>query len=468
MQASFTVVAPKGFGIRYRPIAITEETQIFHEDKNDRYEWKVSLLKASKDEAFTAADENHFPKLRLAPVKFEIEGYKGDMSSWNTYSQFINLLNVGRDDITPSLKAKAAELTQDCKDDHCKVEKIYSFLQNNTRYVGVQLGIGSWQPIKASDVEAHKYGDCKALTNYMQTMLKSVGIASIYTLVHAGDDVVPIQTDFPDNQFNHVFVCVPLQNDTLWLECTSQNRPINYLGDWTDDRDVLLVTPEGGKIAHTRAYSLNDNLLSTRYNIKLDDTGGAQLESSIFYKGILFDKVSNLEDKSKDEQKKWLLEKIELPGFDVQSFDFQFMKSSVPSAREKYSLKMEKYGSKSGKRIFFQPNALNRFKLPDFGDSARLYKVQAGKFDYAATDTALFQLPANYAVESMPENKEFHSVFGDYKATYEKLADGSIRFIRTRTCLKTIQPKEKYAELKDYMKKIATADAAKIALVSKT
>ena len=60
---------------------------------------------------------------------------------------------------------KVKELVKDLKTVEEKAKKVYEFVQNKTRYIGVQIDIGGWSPITADRVDISGYGDCKGLTN---------------------------------------------------------------------------------------------------------------------------------------------------------------------------------------------------------------------------------------------------------------------------------------------------------------
>ncbi len=55
-------------------------------------------------------------------------------------------------------------------------------MQDKTRYISVQIGIGGWKPMLADDVNKLGYGDCKGLTNYTKALLEAVDVPSYYTL----------------------------------------------------------------------------------------------------------------------------------------------------------------------------------------------------------------------------------------------------------------------------------------------
>lgn len=128
-----------------------------------------------------------------------------------------------------------------------KAKIVYKFVQDKTRYISVQIGIGGWEPIAANQVDKVGYGDCKGLTNYTKALLDAVGITSYFTLVYA-QQKRNIVKDFSSMQGNHAILNIPNNGNDIWLECTSQTISFGFLGDFTDDRDVLVVTPEGGII----------------------------------------------------------------------------------------------------------------------------------------------------------------------------------------------------------------------------
>ena len=77
----------------------------------------------------------------------------------------------------------------------------------------------------ASDVDKLGYGDCKALTNYTKTLLDAVDVESYYTVVYGGKRIRNIDKEFSATEGNHVILCLPNEEDYIWLECTSQKTP---------------------------------------------------------------------------------------------------------------------------------------------------------------------------------------------------------------------------------------------------
>ena len=139
--------------------------------------------------------------------------------------------------------------------------------------MSVQLGIGGWKPYSAAEVHRLKYGDCKGLTNYTSALLEAVGVDSHYSIVYAGRNKKDLPQEFASIAGNHAFLTVPIGDDKIWLECTSQDAPVNYLGRFTDDRYVLEVSKKGGELIKTKKYEDEENKTITRAIIDLQLNG---------------------------------------------------------------------------------------------------------------------------------------------------------------------------------------------------
>ncbi|NJK82774.1 MAG: transglutaminase domain-containing protein [Saprospiraceae bacterium] len=104
-------------------------------------------------------------------------------------------------------------MTEEAKSNKEKIAILYRFLQDNMRYVSVQLGIGGWQTYDAQYVEQNKYGDCKALSNFMKAMLKTLDIPAYTAAVYGDSRGVPLEAeeDFSFPLFNHVIYIFPMK-----------------------------------------------------------------------------------------------------------------------------------------------------------------------------------------------------------------------------------------------------------------
>ncbi|RYF50733.1 MAG: DUF3857 domain-containing protein, partial [Cytophagaceae bacterium] len=187
-QAMFTISLPPGLALRYKevnlptPVALTSLA-----DGGKTYVWKIADRPAVEFEPLSPPAWEQLPIVYTAPIDFDVQDYKGHLTTWKELGQFYHTLNAGRDRIPEELRQRVLELTKNEASTFGKVRKVYKYVQDQTRYISIQLGIGGWQTIEADKVAASKYGDCKALTNYTQALLKAIGVTAYPALVRAGD-----------------------------------------------------------------------------------------------------------------------------------------------------------------------------------------------------------------------------------------------------------------------------------------
>ena len=73
-------------------------------------------------------------------------------------------------------------------------------------------------------------------------------------------------------QMNHAMLCVPMQKDTLWIECTNPRMPLGYRHDNIAGHEVVLVGPNGGQKVRVRPYpdSLRHSVESVEVTLNAD------------------------------------------------------------------------------------------------------------------------------------------------------------------------------------------------------
>ncbi len=469
-KASFEIIIPVNLKFRYKEVNISQKAKISPLPNNTTsYLWELNKIYVTKREKLSPPFIESQMAVITAPNDFEIDGYVGNMNTWQSFGKFINDLNAGRDELPTTTKDQIKNLTKKSVNKFEKIKIIYNYMQSKTRYVNIALGIGGWQPLYANVVDLKGYGDCKALSNYMKSLLKSIDIESYYTLVFAGENAPKVPKDFPSAYFNHATLCVPIDKDTIWLECTSQNQAPGYTSNFTDNRNVMIVTPTGGKLVKTPRHNQNDNLLNRSAQVNIDKDGNALVKSKTIYTGLQQDKghMDHYAESSKDNQKNFLTETIELSHFEIESFNLERKRERIPKVIETLELKINGFGSKSGKRIFIAPNLMNKFEhsLPDNAD--RKSEIVLSAFDFIDVDTVKYILPADYHMEGVDNDIQFKTAFGEYSSTV-KVEQGLMTYIRKLSMKGGRYPKEKYKELQDFFKNISKADKNKIVLVSST
>jgi hypothetical protein len=468
-SATFEVTVPNEMPtLRYKLLNGAGEPTLGQNEKGKRYLWTMSNFKAYANEPFTPSSAYAVPEVLLAPSDFKVEGYTGNMKTWESFGTFLSKLGENRKELSAEKKAFLKDLVAKCEDTPCKVEKIYEHLQSTTRYFSIQLGIGGWQPFAATDVEKRKYSDCKGLSNYMVAMLAAVGVEGQYVIIRAGEDEKTQYEDFPNAHFNHAIACVPMKNDTIWLECTSQSEACGFMGSFTNDRMALLVTSEGGKLAHTPKYDEKVNFTTKTGFVKIGIEGGATTEATILYSGINQGTASHLTEINADTRKKYVYEHLKIDNAIINDMSFTRRKTRIPVVEQKLNLTIEPLASKSGKRLFLPINIFSKWTNVPSSDSTRLFHVQADENGFTEQDSVTFQLPDGYKPETKPNPLSITTPFGSFEMSIIEKSPTELVFYRKLILNNKILPKEKFPELVDFLKNVAKADKGKLILVKTT
>lgn len=463
-NSSYQAVIPNHLKIRHQARNFSIEPKIDTEGNHKTYFWEMKNKPAMTKEPYAPHYREIFPMVIVAPNQFEYDGYKGNMETWESYGQWVHTLTEGRDELPLESINEIKNLVKGIDQPEKKIQVIYEYLQSKTRYISIQLGIGGMQPFEAKEVDKNGYGDCKALSNYTLAMLKAVGIKSYHVSIGAGRGEPSIDPEFPSAYFtNHRILCVPLENDTIWLECTSQNDPFGFIGSFNHDRPVLLITEEGGKVVRTPTYKQSDNTQIREAKVNIDPDGNASVDVTTKYQGLQYENVQYQFLRNEKEQKEILFERLDISNIEIQNFSYAQVKDRIPEAIEKLELKIKNYASASGKRIFIPLNILNKKRKAPKKIRNRKSNVVQG-LAFIDTDKITYEIPGYFKIEHLPEAVNIESDFGTYAVTVTQ-NDNLITYTRTIKIHKKTFPPERYKDLRAFYKKIVKADKMKLVVI---
>ena len=466
-QSRFVVETPVDYKLRYKQFKYAGQPVIVNDGKKITYTWEVKSLQAFDDEDFAPQWEEITTSVFVAPVNFKIEDYTGQMDTWKNLGKFIEQLSIGRDVLPDNTKNDVHALTDNLKANREKAFALYDYLQKNTRYISVQLGVGSWQPFDAGYVAAKKYGDCKALSNYMKSLLKEAGVLGYYVLVNADDDDLHgLWEDFPSPYFNHAVLCIPDGKDTLWFECTSQTETPGFMGSSVGNRKALMIKEDGGYVVNTPSYKTKENLQSRFVTASIDSLGNLEATLVTNYTGIQQEMPHALiHDVNKDFREKYLNEELNLPTYKVDKTNYTEKKDLIPEVQEELHIKAQNYASVSGKRLFVKPNLFNKVGRKYNTDDKRQFDIEY-TYSFHDIDSINIKIPDGYKAEAVPKDLNLNSKFGSYKIEF-KISDNNINVVRDYARSAGRFPPSDYTDFAKFVNDIFKADRSQVVLVKK-
>jgi transglutaminase-like putative cysteine protease len=455
--SSFVFKIPQGMTFKYLKSEglATDSSKV--KDKL-QYKWSCRNVKALEYEPMSTGMRNVMPWVTLAPNQFEYDNSKANIENWANLGSWMYNLSSGMQELPEAAKVKILNLIKDAKTPEEKISILYKHLQANTRYVGVQLGIGGYKPIAAEKVFSVNYGDCKALSNYMKAMLEVAGIKS--NLVVIGNGMPSLNRNFASvNQANHMILCVPLEKDTTWLECTSQYVPLGYIGNDNSDRTVLLVTENGGKLARTPVYNPADNYQKRSARVDLNEEGNADIQIETQYGYAQFEENLRMLIVDPTEQRKSLMNSLSIPNMQIGTLSYLQPDKNAAMLTEKISLKASQLLTKGGDKLFLTLNLLNRQEsaVTTLEDRKTSFAVN---YSFKDEDEIIYTIPKGYKIEFIPKDISIASEFGKYSAKFIA-KDDKLIYTRTKMMVSKKYPPEKYNDFAAFYKKIYQADKQK-------
>ncbi len=466
-NASFTINFKPELGIKTKELNFSNNYKIERTETSSSISYSSKNLTAKNYESLSPRFDKIFPKVMFGLTLFSLEGVNGTANSWKEIGKwFYDEILTGTTELSNETKAKVKSLVGEEKDPIKKAKIIYKYVQDKTRYVSIQEGIGGWKPMLAKDVDKLGYGDCKALTNYTRSLLNEVGVVSYYSRLYGNASKMEIIPDIVSFQSNHVILAIPNDSNYIWLECTSQDDPFGYQAYFTDDRQALVIKPDGGEIVQTKIYIDKENTQNSKGSYSISEKGDFSGNVTIISEGTQYTQKARIEKYQPSDKEAFYKDYWDnINNLKINKITFNNDKEKI-AFTENAELKAMGYGVVNGNSMMFASNAFNQsITIPQrYRIRSNPLEIERGFLD---TDEIEITLPENFTIDAKPNNYTIKDKFGEYKTELVVVSENKLRYKRSFLLNEGVYDKSEYENYRKFCEQIAKADNAKIVLIKK-
>jgi tetratricopeptide (TPR) repeat protein len=264
LRSKYALKVPKGQELFWRAYNCDLKPHVREEGDFTVYLWEYGETPALEDEPGMPPLGELVPRFGFSSI--------GD---WDEVARWFNDLIADKRKASPEIGQKVEELTGGLEDLNDKIRAIYDFVASEIRYVGLELGEGTYQPHPAGSVLENGYGDCKDKVMLLLAMLELVGVKA-YPVMLSPRPEADVDESLPSlGQFSHLIAAIPQEGGGyLWLDPTAETCTFGDLPFADQGREVLVIKEDGGwEFAETPVFSAERNYLSLESWLKLMPDG---------------------------------------------------------------------------------------------------------------------------------------------------------------------------------------------------
>jgi Domain of Unknown Function with PDB structure (DUF3857)/Transglutaminase-like superfamily len=441
---------------------------------NNQWEWVINNVKAIRKEAEMPPIEGVAGQLVISFFPAGGASAHG-FSSWQEMGNWYRNLTGGRRDASPQITQEVATLTAAAQTPLEKAKALAQFVQHDIRYVAIELGIGGWQPHSASDVFAHRYGDCKDKATLLSSMLSQVGIESFYVVINSERGSVTPEVPANVGAFDHAMLAIKLPANVsdsslvatvqhprlgplLYFDPTNELTPFGEIGGYLQANYGLLVTPEGGELVELPRQPSAMNSIQRTGKLTLSPLGTLTGEVSETRLGDrAWSERSRLRSVTKSADQIKPIEDLlasSLSLFSITHASIENLTHTDQPFGFHYTFEARNYATNAGGLLLVRPRVLG-VKSSGLLETkeARQFPIE---FEGPSRDTDTFEIaiPAGYVVDDLPPAVDADYPFASYHAKTE-VNGNLIHYSRTLEVKELSVPVNRADDLKKFYRIIA-------------
>ncbi len=466
LSARYTIQAPPSisYNVYQKGLSLQPDTQ--RTNNTVTYTYQVTNVLPAIREPYQPPETRIQKAVYFSPRIVKIEDYLGHFDSWEGFANWYRQL---LQKVWPSLDNPPEALQSFIftgKNPRDILSHIYQYVQQQTRYVAIELGIGGWQPRSPTTVLHNKYGDCKDLSSLVIAMARLNQIPAYIALVKTRDRG-RVMRQLPGNQFNHAIVCVPLNQDTIWIEATADYIPAGELPASVEGADALIITDDGYRLTTTPVSPPEANVWATTSRVSIGGRGSLQVDGTITFTGnyaVRYRTRFNRNDQRENQDLLHYLIGEFAPTVVINQYRLQNARDHLTQPLKlQFSAILKRYAKKAGKYLMINPNLIHRETVQQYQqDEDRRFPLWFSQA-YTLRDTVNIAIPVGYQVKSLPKNQNIEGPYWWYYTTIQQHND-TITYIREYGIRQRRIPLEAYHDFLDFIRQVAQMDKTPIVL----
>jgi hypothetical protein len=425
----------------------------FKEEKENGYtvwRWERDSIPLYPLEGGSPDIRYHAPHLIPRVRFYDQEGTKkqvledvSDLFQW--YSEWVDSLNSS--DKNPEIKMVLDSILTDGMSEIEKVERIYTWVQDNVKYIALEAGYEGFIPREAELVCERRYGDCKDMSSLITQMLRMAGVENTY-LAWIGTRDIPytyyeLPTPITDNHM--IAVYLPNDSEPFFLDGTGEHLPFGYPSAFIQGKEAMVCLKpfEEFKIIEVPIMKAHESRLvdSVLISISEDTLIGIGLRLKSGYFRSFWE--SKLADRSGQALKDFLRNELEQGSnkFLLQGFKIEKNVSRKEALAVSYDFSIPDYVTSVDGEIYLNPFLQQYFKNYTWEEDRKLpvsYKHASSREFYLE-----FDLRDKYEILTLPES--FFHEDENLSLQVECSENGNSLFCKT-----SVQLKQLLVETEDY------------------
>ncbi len=208
------------------------------------------------------------------------------VDSWEYISKWYYGLVKDHLKTDEAIKNKVAEIIKDAKTDEEKMSKLFYWVAQKVRYLGVdkEKNRPGLEPHDVTYTFKTRGGVCRDKAALLVSMLREAGVSSDVILISAG---MQLNHKAPVMRFNHaIAIAYDEKGEPLHIFDPTNETSKDYLPQYEEDNTYLIAREKGADLKIIPVSPASKNNTNINIGLKIDDKNNAKGSIKIAYSGL--------------------------------------------------------------------------------------------------------------------------------------------------------------------------------------